>query len=877
MADRAFLAHVVTVRDPWHPTRSRSVRLLAGTGPLAALAPETSQPFIILRNGEAVLRADWQQPVADGDLIAVVLLPQGGGGGSNPLKIILSIAVSMMAPGIGTALASAMEVTSTLGIALIKAAVGFVGSALVNAIIPSPKPPSPNGGAANASYEAASPTYSLAAQGNLARIDGAIPVQYGRLQCFPDFAASPYVEYAGNEQYLYQLLVLGVGEFEIEDIRVEDTELDSFDEITTQVVQPYTPVTLFPTAVTTSVEVGGQEALNGNTLGPFVANAATMVANRIAIDVVCPRGLYFANDSGGLDSKTVTWLAEARRIDDNGTAIGSWFTLGSESITAATTTPQRRSYSYGVADGRYEVRLTRTNGKDTSSRAGHELDWASLRAYIVDDNNYGNVTLIALRMRATNNLSSQASRKINVIAKRKLPVWDGTAWSVTPQATRSIAWALADCCRSVGIPDNRIDLDSLLALDATWAARGDRFDGRFDQTLTFWEALSKIAQAGRAKPYMQGGIVHFMRDEASTVPVALYSMRNIVRGSLSLEFATPTADTADAVEVSYFDETAWKPRRVVAKLAGSSAVKPAKVQLFGVVERDQAYREGLYMCAANRYRRTMIRFQTEMDGFVPSYGDLIAISHDMPQWGQAGEVVSWDAGTKTAIVSEPLTWESGQTHYIGLRRRDGSVSGPYEVTAGPDEYHVVLAVAPDFTPYTGQTEERTHYAFGWGETWRQPARVVAVRPRGDYRVEIEAINEDPGVHTADTGAVTPPVNYSQLETRHTAPVVTGLRAYSMPEAVERMVISWQPAPGADHYLVEQGPGDGTWTRIGEPSAATFSAVALYDGATMIRVAAVGLTRGPWAEVAYALGAGYMWSGSDSDLMWSGSDSDLMWE
>lgn len=876
MAMRSFSAHVMTVRDPFHPCRSRDIRPLDCEAPIRALAPATDKPFVILRNGEAVLRKDWDQPVADGDLLAVVLLPQGGGGGgSNPLKIILTIVVAYFAPYLGGALSSAMGVTSAAGIAAVTAAVGMVGAALVNAIIPPPPPPSPNGGA-QSNYASASPTYSLTAQGNMARIDGAIPIQYGRLQVFPDFAAAPYVEYAGNEQYLYQLFCVGVGEFEIEDVRIEDTPISAFEEIVWEVVPPFHPVTMFPHAVTTSVEVSGQEAVYSTVLGPFVANAPTTSANRLAVDVVTPRGLYYANDSGGLDARTITFRVEVREIDNDGAPLGGWFVVGDETITAATTTPQRRSYSYDVVEGRYEVRLTRTNTKDASSRAGHELSWAGLRAYLTAGAVFGDVTLVAMRARATNNLSSQASRKVNMICTRKLKVWDGEAWSAVPVPTCSIAWALADACRTIGLPDARLDLDGLLALDAVWAARGDEFNGRFDQTLTFWDALTKIARAGRAKPYMQGGILYVMRDQAASLPVQTYSMRNIVRGSFSLEFVTPTQDTADAVEVSYFDRTAWKPRRVLAKLPGSSAAKPAKVELFGVTGRDHAYREGLYLAAANRYRRTLIKFATEMEGYIPSYGDLIAISHDLPQWGQGGEIVSWDTETNTAIVSEPLTWESGQTHYIGLRRRDGSLSGPYVATAGADAFHVTLDSAPDFAPYTGQEEERTHYCFGWGETWRQPARVLAIRPKSVTQVEIEAVNEDPAVHAADVGAVTPPLNYSQLPVFFTAPVVTGLTARSMPDAVERMIISWQPAAGADHYLVEQGPGDGTWTRIGEPSAASFSATALYNAATIIRVAAVGLTRGPWAEIAYALGADYMWGADPGAAMWNADDSTPMW-
>ncbi|NCQ33367.1 MAG: hypothetical protein GW802_39135, partial [Armatimonadetes bacterium] len=89
-------------------------------------------------------------------------------------------------------------------------------------------------------------------------MEQAIPVQYGRVFSYPDFAAQPYTEFAGGEQYLFQLLCLGCGEFEIEDIRLEDSSLDAFTEIEYEIVEPFGQVTLFPTQVVTSVEVSSQ-------------------------------------------------------------------------------------------------------------------------------------------------------------------------------------------------------------------------------------------------------------------------------------------------------------------------------------------------------------------------------------------------------------------------------------------------------------------------------------------------------------------------------------------------------------------------------------------------------------------------------------------
>jgi len=877
-------AVLLIVRNPFHPAKDRELRDITCGGALADAVPKlTADPFIVMVNGEALLRADWQRPIADGDIVAVIFLPRGGGGGgSNPLKMVLTIALMIYAPylaaNFGAAFGTFGMATSTF-MTVAGAAINLVGGALINAVAGGAGAPKGLSSAQATSLAAPSPTYNLQAQGNMARLEQAIPVQYGRLCAYPDFAAQPYQEFAGNEQFIYQLLCLGAGEYDVEAIRIEDTPISSWEEITSEIVAPHASVSLFPTNVTTSIEVAGAEMLYATYLGPFNVNAAGTQANTLGFDFVFTRGLYYANNAGGLNSVSISWTVEARPIDDLGspTGSGAYTTLGNESLTAATTTPQRVSKRYSVTPGRYQVRVKRTSVKQTDSRYGNDIVWAGLRAYLPETRDFGDVTLIALRMKATNNLSAQATRKINVIATRKLPAWDGVAFG-TPAATSSIAWALADLCTnatwSAGLKNRRIDLAGLLALHDTWALRGDYFSGRFDSTITFWEALTKVARAGRAYPYMQGGIIRFNRDQAQTTPVALYSMRNIARGSFSVQYLTPSETQADACDVAYFDSTVWAQRRVLAKLPDSRAEKPVKIEYFGVTDRNQAFREGMYESACNRYRRKLIHFSTDMEGFIPSFGDLIAVAHDMPQWGQTSEAVAWDANTRTLTVSETLQWGDG-THYIGLRKRDGGIDGPIAVMPGSGVADLVLASDPSFTPYTGGIEERTHIVFGWGETWRQPARVLSVKPRSLYQVDIECVNEDHAVHGAESGLIAPSPQYGQLDTRWTAPVIEGLSVWAMPGDSSKMLMSWRPAAGAEHYLIEQSSDGTSWTRSGEPRTSNYTTTALYGSATLIRIAAVGLTRGPWVQVNYSLFADYMW-GTDSNLMWSAVDTDLMW-
>jgi len=177
-----------------------------------------------------------------------------------------------------------------------------------------------------------------------------------------------------------------------------------------------------------------------------------------------------------------------------------------------------------------------------------------------------------------------------------------------------------------------------------------------------------------------------VRDEPKTLPVARFTTANIVKGSFKLQYVMPGEETADAVTVEFFSPKTWKPAEVTVSLPGSLEDNPATVNLFGCTSQAQAMREGKYIAAANRYRRRLITFRTEMEGLIPTFGDLIAISHDMP----TTETSYQDSGLSN--VSSDLSPESSVLNYL--------------------------------------------------------ARVMAIRPRGE-QVEIACVVEHPLVHTAD--------------------------------------------------------------------------------------------------------------------------------
>lgn len=731
--------------NTFNPDKGRISRVVPTLQTISQIAEahnvDLSRPTICLVNGVAVLRKDWNNMLEPDSVVSFVSLPLGGGGGSsNPLQVVMMVAVVVASVYTGGAVGAAYGAVWG-GVAAAGVSIG--GGILINTLVPTPKP-ALNGMTSSAYTQ--SPTYSLQAQGNSARLGNPIPVIYGKHLIYPDFAAQPYYKYKNDEQYVYQLHCIGQGEYDIEQIRIEDTPIGSFEEITYQIIKPGEKNTLFDEDVVTSNEVAGQELLKGTTCGPFVLNPTESVINKIEIDVAFQRGCYYANDNGSMGNKTIQWQVEARLIDDEDKALGGWFTLGSESLTSNNHNAMYRTYSYTVAQSRYEVRATRLDDKDETARAGHEIRWGAAKGYIVSEKNYGNVTLLAVVMRATDNLSQRSSRMVNCIVTRKLRTWSPNGGWSSPQPTRSIAWALADILKAdygARLTDNAIDLSALYQLNQIWSKRGDTFNAVFDSKLTVYEALSRTAKVGRAIAFIQGGIVRFVRDEPKIVPVALFGPRNIVKNSLSIQYIMPSEDTADSVCVEYFSERTWKTSEVTGTFEGSSSDKTATVELFGCTNKEQAHREAVYMAQANRYRRRIVTFTTELEGLVPSYGDLIAITHDMAKWGQGGEILAQD-GLKLTL-SEPVSFTEGQANYLALRKIDGSLSGPYVVTPTDYDTEVLLTDNPDIEILTGTDKERTHFAFGTADKWRVLARVTGILPRST-KVEITAVIEDSRVH-----------------------------------------------------------------------------------------------------------------------------------
>ncbi len=753
---------VVHIKNPFDPFQDRRVERVTDRLTVRQWLDlngieEFDQATVCIINGVGVMRDEWALTTIGPNVVCVFMaLPLDGGGKKSPFAALLTIAVLVAGNVAGGALAAALGETAFARVAggLLTGLIVAGGSALVSALVP---PPSPSLADAR-SPPAASPTYTLQGQGNSARLGAVIPEQFGLVKVFPDLIArEPWTEFVGNEQFLHQAHCMGVGEFDIEQVRIADTDIANFKEITTEIVAPGQPAALFDVNVIPRPEVTGQELVGTNEqaggeefLGPFILNPVDTVANQVQVDVIAPGGMGLA-DAGVITSLTAGFRFEVQQIDDDDQPVGAWIAMPFENIQGNDFTAIRETFTYTLPAGdRFQVRGRRTNSRNTAPEARHQIYWSGLKAFVDGPDTFADVTLLMVKMRATDNLSSSNSRLVNVTATRKLPVWDDQTESWTaPQATSSIVWASAYIAKTAGeLDDSRLPLEEFAALDAKLAGRTDFCNGRFDAAGTVWEALHTVARCGRAVPTQPGGLLRLVRDEPQAVPTAMFGPRNIIDGSFKVAWMLPDDDSTDAVTLRFFNARTWKWDEVTGMVAGSAASKLADVTMPFITDRAHALREAEAMAHDHRYRRVVSEFETEMDGMLPTYGDEIAVTAELLRRGIGGDVTEWDAEAGILTLSEEVSFTEGEDHYLALRARDGSVAGKVLVTAGPKADQVIPQAALPIEPYTGGDEERTYFAFGAGlEGWADNYRVTKLEARqAGARVAITAVREDSRAH-----------------------------------------------------------------------------------------------------------------------------------
>ena len=148
----------------------------------------------------------------------------------------------------------------------IASSINFLGTQLINALIPPPRTPVPK-------QETTPHSYTVSGTANAAAPFSPIPKIYGARRIFPQYAASPYSELVGFDQYLRMLFLPGYGPLDISRIKIGDTAIEDYEDVEWELRSGFAddaPMRLYPGSVS-EAELNIQlSKTNGGGIAPTV-------------------------------------------------------------------------------------------------------------------------------------------------------------------------------------------------------------------------------------------------------------------------------------------------------------------------------------------------------------------------------------------------------------------------------------------------------------------------------------------------------------------------------------------------------------------------------------------------------------------------------
>lgn len=489
--------------------------------------------------------------------------------------------------------------------------------------------------------------------------------------------------------------------------------------------------------------------LQGGYRGPFACCPEGEKVTEIEWTVTFANGLCGIGREGQIYDVTAYHVFEYRDMD----VAGGWTviqgahsggSLDAQGFTSRTTLPYPMR-----PEGRIRELYVDRPGR-TNAEARDDATWTALRGRMQNSpTSYPGLTVMTCNIRGGDRLSAQSESQVSVEATRILPLMGGG----TGPTRDIVPWCIYQL-KQRGYTDDDLDLPEWQAFHEICVARGDTYDETLDATITVKDMINNALACGFGELVTFRGLLRPVRDAARAAfdvtygpKTQTYSPQNMTK-MLKISGAMPSINDFDGVDVEYFSRTTWAWETVECRWPGDLGIKVEKIKMPGVSDRTRAWRIGMRRRGHQKFRTDVYTWETEMDGSNSGYLSFAAVADDAPKRCQSAILLDFQVtGSGTLLrSSEPLDFSAGGEHWIGVRRLDGMLSGPWVATK-VDTY-TARVDALDFTPVVDGPLEPPHILFGPASRWAYPTLITSSDP-ANGNVSVKGMPYDARVYTYD--------------------------------------------------------------------------------------------------------------------------------
>lgn len=692
--------------------------------------------LVVYVGDHAVPRANWHRVrPRPGTRITLRAVARGGGGGifksllMIALVVFAAFAVPFLTPIIGGTLASAAGAVILAG-----------GSLLLNMLFPT-RP-------AQLGEDKRKTSYSIGGGKNEATQYGPVSVILGKIRVQPKYAASAYTEFHGSDQYLRLLFCAGYGPLDITDIKIGETKIEEYDDVTKEIFYGYSTdgaPTLYPSQVI-------QEDLTVDLThaAGWITRTTTDDVTEISADLVWAQGLLqVSNKKGKRMSRDVRIEAQYRLLYDT----GDWTSLGVLAFSAKTNDTIRKTIRGVVPKGRYDVRVRKASTDyDGDDRTTYEqVQWTALRGMRNDAPLHfpDPIAVIALRIRATDQLNGVID-DLNCICTSRVKAYDEASdtWvDDTPSQNPAdlFRWVLQMPANKRPSTDAEIDTASLELWHRYCTLKGFKFNQERDFTASVQSTLQDIASAGRAVVTQKDGKWSVVWDDANATPVQHFTPRNSSGFSSHRDYR----DMPHGWRVRFVNEKRDyldDERLVFADgYDKSTATKYEQVEFPGVTDPDLIWKHGRFHYAQIKLRPETYRLTVDFENLVCTKGDRVYVSHDVPKWGVTDGRVKAVSGD-VVTLDEQIIMDPDKTYSIRFRNKSGSI---YRTVSYVEGYTKDITLTGD----GGDPTVGDLFSFGEAEQETVILRVLGIEAADDLKATLSFVDDAPDIQTADTGTI----------------------------------------------------------------------------------------------------------------------------
>lgn len=694
--------------------------------------------------------------------------------GRTALLIVAMVALTIFTAGVGTAMVAAGYSAMAAGMA--QAAIYAVGSLLINKVLGPKKPKQ---------YESdAATVYTIGSARNQARPYEPLPLVLGSIRIAPDIASQPYSFYESNDQFMAMVLTPGINVARVDAMFNGEALLSTFEGV--QVWHsgfPRMPEEKIPLYSNVDTLAGGALTAEKGTPSAWVQRTSSPSTIRLQLDF--DYMLFDTTSKGKPKDNQETIQVQYRTVGAT-----DWRVFGNFALISQSQKQQRRTYALDVEPGQYEVRA-RIAGRNTDgSGATSDFTWSTLKSIQTDTASYAGIPRIGIRIKATGQLNGAPDELRCVAYAAPIPVWKGNQW-ITEESSNPGAQILAyargirdpagNLIAGLGLLDAQIDIAALQAFMLHCAASKYTYDNVIRDTRSHDDVLQAIALAGFGNVTWAAGRLSVVWAADEQPLSGVVNMATIKKGQFQIDYTL--ANAADGVEFTYVDRSDWSSKTLRVTAPGvQTMLNPAQVSGEGITTEEHAAKMARYHLAQSLYQYKDISFSTDIEHLSYRRMSVLALQHDLTQWGFGGRLVSAtrDGSTVVLTLDDQVRAPATGNSFIGLRIPGELVYRVFRVAtfAGETDQIRLADPWPADAPLPGNTDENqahdTIWIFDFKQTPGYRVRVVGIEPESDLKgASVSVVPEGPEFwRYVESGQYIPAPNGSLLQTR---PVASNLR------------------------------------------------------------------------------------------------------